>query len=158
VNDISLQSIWGNEWRRGDDELARARNAARSSHLRIVGDFGNLQNQCPCGHDGPIISNIYGRGKHFLRHPNGKLLPFHVSTRALLEVTTFKECRIRQHESNTITVELGGRESITTGEAEKLKRLIIKITDPAFKVEIKLVREIDWSHNPKRLFFASSVA
>ena len=37
LNDISLQPIGDNEWRPGDDELARARNAAGSPHLRIVG-------------------------------------------------------------------------------------------------------------------------
>jgi hypothetical protein len=43
-------------------------------------------------------------------------------------------------------------------EEERLKKLIIKVTDPAFKVDIKPVKEIDWSGNPKRLFFSSSVA
>jgi hypothetical protein len=37
LNDISLQSIGDNEGRLGDDELARARDAAGAPHLRIVG-------------------------------------------------------------------------------------------------------------------------
>jgi phenylacetate-CoA ligase len=123
-----------------------------------IGDFAELQNQCRCGHDGPTISNIYGRGKHFLRHPDGNLLPFYLSTRALLEAITFKECRFVQAEIDTITLEISGRENITADEEEKLKKLIIKVTDPAFKVNIKPVKEIDWSGNPKRLFFSSSVA
>src|SRR5581483_2318307 len=44
-----------------------------------IGDFGRLEPACRCGHDGPVISSIYGRGKHFLRRPDGKLLPFYVS-------------------------------------------------------------------------------
>ncbi len=28
-----------------------------------IGDFGKLHDQCPCGHDGPTISHIYGQGK-----------------------------------------------------------------------------------------------
>ncbi len=123
-----------------------------------IGDFAQLQNQCPCGHDGPTISNIFGRGKHFLRHPNGKLLPFYLSTRTLLEAVAFKECRVRQTEIDTITIEIGGRENITADEEEKLKKLIVKATDPAFNIKIKPVNEIDWSGNPKRLFFSSSVA
>jgi hypothetical protein len=39
-----------------------------------------------------------------------------------------------------------------------LKELIIKTTDPAFTIDIKPVKEIDWSSNPKRLFFSSAVA
>jgi len=37
LNNISLQSIRDNELRHGDDELARARDAAGSPHLRSVG-------------------------------------------------------------------------------------------------------------------------
>jgi phenylacetate-coenzyme A ligase PaaK-like adenylate-forming protein len=123
-----------------------------------IGDFGQLEDRCRCGHDGPTLSNIYGRGKHFLRHPDGKLLPFYLSTRPLLEAAAFKECRVRQVEVDTITIELGGREEITADEERRLTALVIKATDPAFKIEIKPVAEIDWSDNPKRLFFSSSVA
>lgn len=123
-----------------------------------VGDFGQLEKQCRCGHNGPTISNIFGRGKHFLRHPSGKLLPFYLSTRVLQEIVAFKECRFRQDIIDTITVELGGRESITADEKANLEGVIIKATDPAFNVKIKPVKEIDWSGNPKRLFFVRTVA
>jgi len=123
-----------------------------------IGDFAQLENQCRCGHDGPTISNIFGRGKHFVRRRDGKLLPFYLSTRAMLEAVSFKECRVRQTEIDTITVEIGGRENVTPDEEARLKKLIIKATDPAFDVRIVPVKEIDWSGNPKRLFFSSSVA
>ena len=122
-----------------------------------IGDFGKLHEQCPCGHNGPTISHIYGRGKHFLRHPDGKYLPFYLSTRVLREAVEFKECRFRQEAIDTITVQIGGRETLTPEEEEKLKATIIAATDPAFKVVIKPVKEIDWSDNPKQLFFSSSV-
>lgn len=93
-----------------------------------------------------------------MRHPNGNLLPLYLSTRTLLEAVAFKECRIRQDKIETITVEIGGRENITAEEEEKLKKLITKATDPVFNIEIKPVKEIDWSGNPKRLFFSSAVA
>lgn len=123
-----------------------------------IGDFGQLEQQCRCGHDGPTISRIFGRGKHFLRHPDGNLLPFYLSTRTLLEIVDFKEFRVRQERIDTITVEIGGRENITADEEATLRRYIIKATDPAFNIEIRPVKEIDWTANPKRLFFSSSVA
>jgi phenylacetate-CoA ligase len=123
-----------------------------------IGDFAQVENRCRCGHDGPTISNIFGRGKHFLRHPNGKLLPFYLSTRLLLEAVAFEECRFRQTEIDSITVEIGGRESITADEEATLKKIIIKATDPAFNINIRPVKKIDWSGNAKRLFFTSSVA
>jgi phenylacetate-CoA ligase len=122
-----------------------------------IGDFGKLHNQCLCGHDGPTISHIYGRGKHFLRHPDGKYLPFYLSTRVLREAVEFKECQFRQETVDTITVQIGGRETLSEEEEEKLKATIIAATDPVFKVVIKPVKEIDWSDNPKQLFFSSSV-
>ena len=123
-----------------------------------IGDFAQLEKQCRCGHDGPTISNIFGRGKHFLRRPDGKLLPFYLSTRALQEAVAFKECRVRQDELDTITIEIGGRENISADEEEKLKKLVIKASDPVFKIKIQPVKEIDWSRNLKRLFFSSAVA
>jgi phenylacetate-CoA ligase len=122
-----------------------------------IGDFGRLHDQCPCGHSGPTISHIYGRGKHFLRHPDGRYLPFYLSTRVLREAVEFKECRFRQETIDTITVQIGGRETLSSEEEEKLKATIIAASDPAFKVVIKVVKEIDWSDNPKQLLFSSSV-
>jgi phenylacetate-CoA ligase len=123
-----------------------------------IGDFGQLAHKCPCGHDGTTISNIFGRGKHFLRHPSGKLQPFHLSTRTLMEVVKFEEFRVRQYAVDTITVEVGGRDSITADEEAALRNYVVKATDPAFNVVIKPIRQIDWTGNPKRLFFSSTVA
>jgi phenylacetate-coenzyme A ligase PaaK-like adenylate-forming protein len=155
-----------------DDQLTATFNDASVGRLLVthlhsyatpiirydIGDFGQLERQCLCGHDGPTIYNIFGRGKHFLRHPNGKLLPFYLSTRVLQEIVAFKECRFRQDVIDTITLELGGRESITADEEQNLKKVIIKATDPAFNIKINPVEEIDWSGNPKRLYFSSAVA
>jgi phenylacetate-coenzyme A ligase PaaK-like adenylate-forming protein len=124
-----------------------------------IGDFGQLEDRCPCGHDGPTLSNIYGRGKHFLRHPDGSLVPFYLSTRALLRVVPgFAECRVRQNELDTIDVELGGRNSISEEEKSNLTKLIVASTDPAFRLRIKTTDHIDWSGSPKRLLFSSALA
>jgi len=123
-----------------------------------IGDFGKLHNQCPCGHDGPTISHIYGRGKHFLRRPDGEYLPFYASTRLLREAAEFKEIRFQQKTIDTITVQIGGRETLSQEEEQKLRAAILAVTDPVFKVMINPVKEIDWSDNPKRLFFSSSVS
>lgn len=123
-----------------------------------VGDFGQLHRQCPCGHDGPTISDIYGRGKHFLRHPDGRHLPFYLSPVTLLEILPYKEIRFRQDTIDTIDADIGGRDALTPDEEAALTAYIVKATDPAFKVRLNPVAEIDWSKNPKRLFFVSSVA
>jgi hypothetical protein len=95
--------------------------------------------------------------KHFLRHPDGRYLPFFLSTRVLVDVVKFKECRFRQDAIDTITVQIGGRESLSQEEEDRLRAAVIAASDPVFKVEIKAVKEIDWSDSPKQLFFTSSV-
>lgn len=122
-----------------------------------IGDFGKLHEQCPCGHNGPTISHIYGRGKHFLRHPDGKYMAFHLSTRVVRAAVEFEECRFRQNAIDTITVEIGGREALTPQEEDKIRAIVAAATDPVFKVVIKPVKKIDWSDSPKQLFFTSSV-
>jgi len=122
-----------------------------------IGDFGKLHDQCPCGHDGPTLSHIFGRGKHFLRHPDGRYIIFWLSTPLLREAVDFEECRVRQDTIDTITVQIGGRKAISPEEEERLRAVIIGSTDPVFKVVIKPVKTIDWSDNPKQLFFSSSV-
>ena len=65
----------------GDNQVTVSYNGASLQQLLIthlhsyatpiirynIGDFGQLENKCRCGHDGPTISNIFGRGKHFVR-------------------------------------------------------------------------------------------
>ncbi len=58
-----------------------------------VGDLAQLAPCCPCGHDGPVFSNIYGRSKRLLLHADGRLTPFIVRVPALLAVAPLKEYR-----------------------------------------------------------------
>ena len=122
-----------------------------------IGDFGKLHDQCSCGHSGPTISHIFGRGKHFLRHPDGRYMAFHLSTRAVRAAVEFDECRFRQNAIDTITVEIGGREALSAEEEARLTAVVHAATDPVFKLVIKTVTKIDWSDSPKQLFFSSSV-
>lgn len=119
-----------------------------------VGDFGCVQSACPCGHDGTTLSAIYGRGKSFVRHPDGRFIPFYLSTRALLKAADFDECRVRQYRLDTLTVELGGRQSLDPAEIENLTRLVRAATDPTFQVEVVAQERLDWTGDAKRLFFA----
>jgi len=84
-------------------------------------------------------------------------MAFHLSTRVVREAVEFEECRFRQDAIDTITIEIGGREALSPQEEERIKAIVTATTDPVFKVEIRPVRKIGWSDNPKQLFFSSSV-
>jgi hypothetical protein len=38
-----------------------------------IGDFATLAESCGCGHDGPVLSNIYGRNKRLLKRADGSI-------------------------------------------------------------------------------------
>src|SRR6201999_3997218 len=51
-----------------------------------VGDIASLQASCPCGHQGPVLTNIYGRTKQLLKHADGRLAPFYVPGSEMLGI------------------------------------------------------------------------
>ena len=38
-----------------------------------IGDLGVLSPRCKCGHDGPVLSHLVGRGKSLVKHGDGHL-------------------------------------------------------------------------------------
>lgn len=122
-----------------------------------IGDFGTLEPSCRCGHKAPALSNIHGRSKSFLLHPDGTFRAFHVRGHELLRVLDFKESRIIQTAADRIHVEIGGRDSLSAEETTRVLDLIRRATEFPFEVDVTAVDAIDWSDNPKRLFFTSRV-
>jgi hypothetical protein len=94
-----------------------------------------------------LLKHAHARSKFWRRR-----MPSRMITHGIMK------CRVRQTEIDSNTIEIGGRESITADEEANLKKVIIKATDPGFNIKIRPVKEIDWSENPKRLLFSSSVA
>ena len=122
-----------------------------------IGDIASLDDRCACGHDGPTLSNIYGRDKTLLKHADGRLSVFYLGAQELVDVARFKEFRIRQVAFDRIVVEIGGRESLTDQERTRLDDVLSAHAGSGFKVEIIPVAEIDWGGSTKRLGFRSEV-
>ena len=74
-----------------------------------LGDVATLDRVCSCGHDGPALSNIYGRAKALLKHADGRVSIFHVRGKELTAIAKFDEYRMRQTDIKNIVVEIGGR-------------------------------------------------
>jgi phenylacetate-coenzyme A ligase PaaK-like adenylate-forming protein len=122
-----------------------------------VGDFATLESVCPCGHQGPTLSNIHGRRKGFLYYPDGTFRQFHVRGHELLRVLDFMDSRIIQTGADEIIIEICRREPVTQEDKIRIKEFVHRATNFPFKVEVIHVKAIDWSSNPKRLFFTSKV-
>jgi len=122
-----------------------------------VGDVATFGDSCPCGHDGPILSNVYGRAKALLKHPDGRVSVFFPRGKELAAIATFDEFRIRQTEMSKIVLEIGGGKTLSEDEKAAFVRLIKEHAGGDFIVEVKAVSAIDWGGNSKRLGFYSEV-
>lgn len=123
-----------------------------------VGDFAKLTETCRCGHDGPTLSNIYGRAKRFILFADGRYIPFNIRAKSIFERVNCTEFQIHQKDLNTIVFFVGGRESLSEKEKSSLVDFMLQKTEGGFQVEIRPVKEIDWQGNPKKLGFTSAVA
>ena len=122
-----------------------------------VGDFAQLSEQCECGHDGPVLKNIYGRQKRLLKHPDGSVTAFSVVARNILQIVNCDEYRIRQTALNTIDVEISGVSQLSAEQIAQLTSLFKERAGQDFRVQINTVRNIDWGHDAKRLGFRSDL-
>ncbi|WP_026606688.1 phenylacetate--CoA ligase family protein [Methylocapsa acidiphila] len=121
-----------------------------------LGDLGNLQPRCACGHDGATLTNLFGRIKMSLKHKDGRRTPFHIRGQELSEVVPFEEYRIRQTELDAIVLEIATPHK-SDASAEKLKAYLQGVTGDNFAIEVKFVDAIDWGQSVKRLAFLSDV-
>jgi phenylacetate-coenzyme A ligase PaaK-like adenylate-forming protein len=122
-----------------------------------VGDLASLADGCRCGYDGPTLSNIRGRTKGLLKHPDGRLLQFYVSAADMTAIAPLDEFRIRQTGRETVVVEIGGRSSLTSAETEGFVELIRSHAGGGFVVEVRASETIDWGHGVKRLGFHNEI-
>jgi phenylacetate-coenzyme A ligase PaaK-like adenylate-forming protein len=122
-----------------------------------VGDLATLDGSCCCGHDGPVLSNVYGRSKALIKHADGHVSQFFLRGKELAAIARFDEYRIRQTDIKNIILEIGGRESLTPQEISAFATLIKRHAGDEFEVTIKAADQIDWGHSTKRLGFCSDV-
>jgi phenylacetate-coenzyme A ligase PaaK-like adenylate-forming protein len=123
-----------------------------------VGDYACFHHECPCGHDGNTLSNIFGRKKYFLNAGNGEMIPFPIFSKPLLDLLYFDEFFIYQPDLANIIVVFGGPSEISSQQRISVINFIKSLSHARFNISIKVVPKIDWSKNPKHLPFLSYVS
>jgi phenylacetate-CoA ligase len=122
-----------------------------------IGDFAVLSERCPCGHNGPVLSHIYGKKKRLLKRTDGSVSPFAVTARNILAIVKCDEYRIRQTGLATIEVEIGGAGELSGSQAASLQSLFKERAGDEFEIRVTAVQRIDWGTDSKRLGFRSDV-
>ena len=118
-----------------------------------IGDIANLAPECACGHSGPTLSNVFGRGKNLVKHRDGTLSPFYLGATLIAKLPKFEEYRIRQTDIETLVVEISGRTDLSPEELTTIINLVKKQAGNEFQVLLKAVPEIDRNGSVKRLGF-----
>jgi len=122
-----------------------------------IGDVATIADRCECGHEGPTLSDIHGRSKNLLSHPDGSVTPIYIKASQLQAICPLKEFRIRQTELEKIVVEIVGRDPISAAQTDALSDFIKKLAGPSFKVQVQILQEINWGSSLKRLGFRNEL-
>lgn len=117
-----------------------------------LGDYGSLSDRCPCGHQGSTLSNVYGRKKFFIQTQEGPVF-FPFFSAPLQSVIDVQEISMRQIRLNEVEVEIVCAQAISEESRLKAQDYLKSITSEQITFQLKQVKEIDWSKNPKRLPF-----
>jgi phenylacetate-CoA ligase len=122
-----------------------------------LGDIATLRESCPCGYQGAVLTNIYGRTKQLLKHPDGRLAPFYVPGSEMLSIADIAEFRIRQTQPQTLVVEVTAVNHLPRDKIDACRQLIQTYAGEDFNVQINQVAEIDWGRDTKRLGFRNEL-
>ena len=122
-----------------------------------IGDVASLAPECACGHKGPTLSNVHGRGKNLLKHRDGTISPFYLGAPLIEKIPASTDFRIRQTEIGKLVVEIGGRTDLNPDEHNTIMDMVRKQAGADFQVDVRPVPEIDWGGRTKRLGFTNEV-
>ncbi len=122
-----------------------------------VGDIASLRQSCPCGHQGPVLTNIYGRSKQLLQHPDGRLTPFYIPGSNMAAIAKISESRIRQTDLQTIVVEVAAPEILPAAKIDAFRQLVKTYAGEGFDIQVNQVSAIDWGRDTKRLGFRNEL-
>ncbi len=123
-----------------------------------IGDYGVLSDACPCGHQGPTVSHIYGRAKNLLKHADGRLSIFHIRALDFLKIVEMNEYRIRQTAPNRLIVEIARNADLTETERKGVLDLVrLHADDEGIEIEIRRVDAIAWGDSRKKLGYRCEI-
>ncbi len=122
-----------------------------------VGDIASLHKSCPCGYQGPVLSNIYGRSKQLLKHPDGRVSPFLIRAAEIIAIADIAEFRIRQTALQTIIAEIGAAETLPPAKIDAFRQLLQTYAGEGFDIQVNQVPKIDWGRDTKRLGFRNEL-
>lgn len=121
------------------------------------GDVATLNKSCPCGHEGPTLSNLYGRQKNLIKKADGSLATFFIQVKDNRWLTKFDEYRFRQTAINLIEIDVACKDPLTQDDVGKFQKIVRSLAGSEFEVKVNSHAKIDWGADTKRLGFRNEI-
>ncbi len=140
--------------------LATGLQAAATPFVRYeLGDLARGHSTCPCGHRGPVLTDILGRAGHVAVFPGGRRRHIHLGVRQLLPIAPVHDYRLLRHEALVLELELTlGEGGLGEAQRDALAALVRGITVADAVVRVTQREAIDWGPGYKRLTFVDLFA
>ena len=140
--------------------LATGLQAAATPFVRYeLGDLARGHSTCPCGHRGPVLTDILGRAGHIAVFPGGRRRHIHLGVRKLLPIAPVHDYRLLRHEALSLELELTlGEGGLSDAQRDALAALVRAITVDDAVVRVTVREAIDWGPGYKRLTFVDRYA
>lgn len=121
-----------------------------------IGDLAALSDSCSCGHQGPSMSDLVGRGREWRSETNGWLM---LRARELLPIAPIHEYRLVRHQLSHYELEVVmPARLLSHHEREALAALVQSKTVGEMQVDVTQRERIDWGSGYKRREFVDHVA
>ena len=131
--------------------LFTALNGVATPMIRYdLGDMGRLLSRCPCGHEGPTLTDLRGRRRSLLRLPDGRRVYLALLPGPLLSAAPVRQWRVTQLSRTELEMEVVLPEPITTEQRDGLAAVVDGLTGGVFTISIRQVPVVDWGRGGKR--------
>lgn len=116
-----------------------------------IGDLAEWGHACDCGMTLPVIGNLWGRQRSFIRLPDGSLKLARVTAEYWREIAPVDEYRVVQYADGLIEAFITMPRPVSPSEREAMQTMLCRVFGHPLNTIVTQVAAIDWQHRTKRI-------
>lgn len=116
-----------------------------------IGDRAVAGAACDCGITLPVIAEIRGRERSFIRLPDGSLRQARLTGEHWRALAPVREFRLMQHADGRVEALVVPERPLRPDELASLEQMLRQQLHPGLRVAVTPVAQIDWGHLWKRI-------
>lgn len=116
-----------------------------------IGDLAEWGPACTCGMTLPVIANLWGRQRSFVRLPDGTLKLARVTAEYWREIAPVDEYRVVQYADGLIEAFITMPRTVSPSEREAMQAMLCRVFGYPLETIVTQVTTINWQHRTKRI-------